>query len=865
VSCLPCPSARALCLLGALSILPAPAVHASRVAPDRPTLSEHAAIGLSRHTAGPLVGAAFRWPSVVGTSVVGAAFTPVVGAAFTPVVGAAFRRPSGPVPRSGRGTPAVSPDGPSEAQTLDEFMERVLARREVNRKTLQEYVLEETEQFAVVGPGRTLLYRTRRDYTWYVRDDMHVRSPLRVNGVVVGDRERERYETDWIRREHERRERKAKEAAEGKEPRDVPLGSDGIQVSGGVVPTEPRFVSEAYFLEFKFEPGNYYLAGREQLEGQDVLRVEYYPTGMFGPKDESERRRERRSRRADEEAEREIQTKMNRTALITLWIDPAEHQIVKYTFENVWLDFLPGGWVVRVDEIGASMTMGQPFPGVWLPRDLHIQAGVTLANGSYAFAYDRAFSDYRLAEVETRIGVPRDSPRQKRTDPPPPPGSERSPQARQGDHQVEVFEPELRGRGPFVSGAAPQNAQEVVGEIRVHGNVYLTDDEVRAIAAVQVGDALAEGSIDAIAGRLQQSDRFDTVDVRKRYRSLTDMRDVALVLVVHERAGVRSSEGSEPPGRLPGTLPNPARRLLGTMMFLPIAGYADGYGFSYGGRFSTVGLLGAGERLSVPLTWGATRRAALEAERPFTSGPLTLVAGSWEIRSRENPRFDLRDRRVEVGGRAERVFLDRLRARADATRGTVRFGALDDRLWTIGTSLALDMRANPAFPVNAVYVAGGWTGMHFTSTHPLPGRVDRYTADVRGYVRAFRQMVVATRAQYTGADASLPPYERLLLGGAPTLRGFRAGSFDGDRLLVSSAELRVPITSVLSGARFGLTAFVDAGTVWDHGRPASSAAWHRGAGGGIFLIASVLRLNVDVARGLGTGRTRLHVSSGFLF
>jgi hypothetical protein len=759
----------------------------------------------------------------------------------------------------------VPQSGPGAAQTLDEFMEQVLARREVNRRTLQEYILQETEQFAVLGPGRAPLYRTRRDYTWYVRDGMHVRSPVRINGVAVGERDRERYESDWIRRERERRERQTKEAADGKEPQDVTPGSGGIQVSGGVVPTEPRFVSEAYFMEFKFEPGNYYLAGREPLEGHDVLRVEYYPTGMFGPKDGSERR-ERRSRRSDQDAEDEIQTRMNKTALITLWIDPAEHQIVKYTFENVWLDFLPGGWLVRVDEIGASMTMGQPFPGVWLPRDMHIQAAVTLANGSYAFAYDRAFSDYRLAEVETRIGVPRDSQRQERPDPVRPPKSDdRSPQAWEIDRSHEAAEPEPRRPGPFAPETLAGTAQEVVGEIRVHGNVYLTDDEVRAIAGVDVGDTLAEGSTDAIAGRLKHSDRFEAVEVRKRYRSLTDLTDIALVLVVHERPGVRSSGTPEQPGRLPGMMPNPARRLLGTMMFLPIVGYADGYGFTYGGRVSAVDVLGTGERLSVPLTWGATRRAALEAERPFDTGPLTLVAGSWEIRSRENPRFDLRDRRIEVRGRAERVFADRLRAGVEATRGTVRFGVLDDRLWTIGTSLALDTRANPAFPANAVYVAGGWTGMHFTSTLPLPGRVDRYTADARGYVRVFRQMVVAARAQYTGAGASLPPYERLLLGGAPTLRGFRAGSFDGDRMLVSSAELRVPVTSVLSGARFGVTAFVDAATVWDHGQPASSAAWHRGVGGGVFLIASVLRINVDVARGLGTGRTRLHLTSGFSF
>ena len=44
---------------------------------------------------------------------------------------------------------------------------------------------------------------------------------------------------------------------------------------------EPGFVSAAYFLRFKFDPGQYALAGREQLEGRDVLRIEYYPTKLF--------------------------------------------------------------------------------------------------------------------------------------------------------------------------------------------------------------------------------------------------------------------------------------------------------------------------------------------------------------------------------------------------------------------------------------------------------------------------------------------------------------------------------------------------------------------------------------------------------
>ena len=83
----------------------------------------------------------------------------------------------------------------------------------------------------------------------------------------------------------------------------------------------------------------------------------------------------------DDRAEQEIDRKMNKTALITLWVDPAEHQIVKYTFDNVWLDFLPGAWLVRVDDLRASMTMGQPFDGIWLPRTINIYGGFMLATG----------------------------------------------------------------------------------------------------------------------------------------------------------------------------------------------------------------------------------------------------------------------------------------------------------------------------------------------------------------------------------------------------------------------------------------------------------------------------------------------------
>ena len=57
----------------------------------------------------------------------------------------------------------------------------------------------------------------------------------------------------------------------------------------------------------------------------------------------------------------------------------------------------------RVDDVRASMQMGQPFPGVWLPRAIDGHGAFTLANGTYEVKYDLAYSNYRLADVKVRL------------------------------------------------------------------------------------------------------------------------------------------------------------------------------------------------------------------------------------------------------------------------------------------------------------------------------------------------------------------------------------------------------------------------------------------------------------------------------
>jgi hypothetical protein len=738
---------------------------------------------------------------------------------------------------------AAQPVAPSSTQTneLDAFMEKVLKRREINRQVLEQYVLDEHEQFEVLGPSRMPIYRQKREFTWYVRDGLHVRSPVRFDGVTVGDTARKVYEDNWSKGERGRLERqKKKEQEKTGDSKDAPKGEveppidDPAGPAGASPIPTPRFVSESYFMDFKFEPGNYYLAGREQLEGKPVLRIEYYPTRLFHDGDDNERERKQRERQSDRskrEAQR-IERQMNKTARVTIWVDPAEHQIVKYTFENVWMDFLPGKWLVRVDDINASMTMGQPFPDVWLPREMNIHAGVTIAAGPLEAAYERRFANYKLAETQTIIRIPK----------------HQSPDEPEG-----IFFPEPEQT------SAPAPATEVVSDIRVHGNAWLRDDEVVRLAGVAVGQTLASDSLQQIQQRLERSGYFETVEILKRYRSLEVGGPVSLVLVVHERPG----QTSETAGAGPSA--SPWKRLKSQLMFLPIVDYHDGYGLTYGGRVSTVDLFGAGERVSTPFTWGGTRRAAVEVERTFKRGPLTRVQTTFGIAQRENPRFEIDDRRVSWTARAERSVAGIVRAGVDASRSRVDFATLDDRLWTIGADVALDTRGDPAFPRNAVLVGTSWTALHVSPGGGVSERINRYTTDARGYLGVIRQVVLAGRVQYSTADRTLPPYERLLLGGGSNLRGFPAGTYDGDRLLATSAELRVPITSVLNGAKLGVLAFVDAGKTFDVGERAADAVWHRGAGGGVFLIATIVRLNLDVAHGLKDGKTRVHLGMGFTF
>jgi outer membrane protein assembly factor BamA len=407
----------------------------------------------------------------------------------------------------------------------------------------------------------------------------------------------------------------------------------------------------------------------------------------------------------------------------------------------------------------------------------------------------------------------------------------------------------------LIGAAIPAAGQvETLADVRVHGNYSTPDADVLRIAGLAVGQPITATDIEASRKRLDASGRFEEVEIRKRSRSLDESGEVALIIIVREHP-VPDAALQETPAAL-----RPFKRLWASGMFLPVLNFTDGYGFTYGARFTFVDLLGHGSRVSVPLTWGGTRRAAAEVERPISRGPIDRLTGSVSIWQRTNPFYEQDEDRQEVTAGVSRAVGRALRVGLHGAYGAVSLGDLDEKLGSYGASATLDTRQDPVFPRNAVFADFRWTALDPSVSR----RANTYRLDARGYRGFIGQSVISLRGQYGTADAPLPPYERFLLGGASSVRGYRTGSYSGDSMAAASLELRVPLTSPLGISRAGFSLFADAGRAWDHGATFSDAPWRRGVGGGLFFLASIFQLNLDVAVREGGG-VRAHFSTGLQF
>ena len=283
----------------------------------------------------------------------------------------------------------------SAQSDLDELMSQVLSRRDENWKKLEQYVLEERERLQMTAPDGIPVYGFERDYSWFVREGFFIRSPVKADGVTISESERRKEEDQWLARQRRRQARR--DTRDGTtSPITAPNAPPGTVEDVLKQTIEPEFIRAAYFMRFKFDSGQYALVGPEQMGARRALKIEYYPTKLFGAG------RARPNRRPGDKDD-QIDDKMNKASLVTLWIDPAEKQILRYDFHNIDMDFLPGASLARVTAADATMQMAEPFPGIWLPDTIAMTGKVTLAVGTVDVRYTVNYHDHRLANITITV------------------------------------------------------------------------------------------------------------------------------------------------------------------------------------------------------------------------------------------------------------------------------------------------------------------------------------------------------------------------------------------------------------------------------------------------------------------------------
>jgi outer membrane protein assembly factor BamA len=396
-------------------------------------------------------------------------------------------------------------------------------------------------------------------------------------------------------------------------------------------------------------------------------------------------------------------------------------------------------------------------------------------------------------------------------------------------------------------------ATERVVDVRVQGNTLTADAEIIRMAAVPPGTAVTPTLIDDIAARLKAAGNFRRVEVLKRYASISDLSQVLLVIVVDEgRVSVRPARDGEPARAV--------RRRAPPLMVLPLLGSDEGFGFTYGALVTLPNVVGPRTSLSVPLTWGGERRAAAAFEKRADSPRLTRVIVGASVLQRRSDALEKTDRREQVWVQGQREIARPLRVGSWAAFDAVTFGDDRSNVLRLGADAAVDTRVDPMLSRNAIYLRAAIERLG-VQDEPAPIRT---LTDLNVYIGGPGPTTIAVRAYRNGANRSVPPYLRVLLGRDSTLRGFPAGSAAGDSTAAGSIELRVPVTSPMRIAKFGVRAFIDAATVYDAGEHLADQHFERGAGGGVWMTATVIRLALDVAHGSG-GSTRVQLTSGLLF
>jgi outer membrane protein assembly factor BamA len=401
--------------------------------------------------------------------------------------------------------------------------------------------------------------------------------------------------------------------------------------------------------------------------------------------------------------------------------------------------------------------------------------------------------------------------------------------------------------------------QQTIVSIQVHGNTMTPDAEIIRASGLSEGETFSDALLTQTTARLQSTKRFDHVEVLKRYASISDPSQIVVVIQVDE-GPVRIESGRLPGvSGAPGRAPRVVKRGPVNVMFVPLLDSEDGYGVAYGAQLAITGHRSTSSRLVVPLSWGGDKRAAAEFQKEFAPRFAPQLKAGALVQRRTHPFFKEDADRKRLWGRAEWQLVKPLRVGTTLAWQKSSLLERDDTTRSVGADLVLDTRLDPMMPRNAVYVRVAVDRLAFSG-----GPILKTETEANGYLGVYRGSVLAARVLREDSSRPAPPYFKSILGGASNLRGFRAGYGVGDTLVAGSVELRVPLTSPLSIARFGTSMFVDVGTAYDKGQKFRDQELRKGIGAGIWASAAVFRISLMVAHGVGEGN-RVHFGAGLTF
>lgn len=406
--------------------------------------------------------------------------------------------------------------------------------------------------------------------------------------------------------------------------------------------------------------------------------------------------------------------------------------------------------------------------------------------------------------------------------------------------------------------------QEVVAAIQVHGNTITSSDDIIRASGLNVGDPVSDTVLSNAEARLGTAMKFESVEVLKRFASISDPTRV-LILIQVDEGPVHvdipdvdtEQEGSTAP---PASPPAVVRRSKFGMMFVPILSAEDGYGFTYGAQFAFAGHRSPRRRIVVPASWGGDKRVGAEYQQEFSKRYAPRLRAGGLLQRRTHPFFEDDADRKRVWGRTEWPIVREIHAGGEVAWQTSSLNGEEVQARSLGADIVVDTRVDPLMPHNAIFIRSAVERLSFSPA----GTAVRTEIDANGYVGLYRGMVLALRATREDFSQPAPAFYKSVLGGSRNLRGFRAGYAIGDTLVAGSVELRIPTTSPLRMARFGYSIFMDAGTTYDQGERFGDQKLEKGVGAGIWATAPLFRIGLSVARGLGSG-TRVHIAAGLTF